>query len=557
MSTMSLPKGVLPFIPNDPWENGHQNFKHRFKPGASYDLRIDGVHSNLKDYNATTANIQWVISEAIKNGTSIRAMGNNWSFSEVAMCDGGVITTKGLNLWFRPGNSSLATEYKAGGKTKEDLLFVQCGTTICNLNEILEQRLEPRRCIVASGGSNGQTLAGATSTGTHGGALFTGAVHDSIVGLHIVTGPDTHVWLERASYPVASDEFVNALGATAIRDDAMFNAAVVSFGSFGIIHGLMIETEPLYLLEEYRFDHVPYTDGLVEAITTLNLPALRALLPGMPEDSDGLKLYHLEINLNLFDFEKNSAEKGLYVRTFYKKTCPPEYEPNHDPEEGARSYGDDLPGIISRVLDVLGPVADKHLIAPLVNTLFKTALRAAQPAPKTIGETFRYTRFRGQLASAALAVETKNVFKAVEVVLAVNREHPFAGGIALRFVKGTQATLGFTRFEHSCVLEMDGVDAPTTRAFFEKVWLRLEAQSIPYTLHWGKLNFVLNAERVRRMYGEDRVEGWLACRNALLDADARKVFTNGFMRKCGLDGSQQSTVPASSPVDGDANSIAV
>jgi hypothetical protein len=103
MST--LPKGVLPITPADPWENAHQNFKHHFKPGASYDLRIDATASSLEDYNETTANIQWLIEHAIATNTPIRAMGNNWSFSPVAMCDGGMISTKGLNLTFHLGNS--------------------------------------------------------------------------------------------------------------------------------------------------------------------------------------------------------------------------------------------------------------------------------------------------------------------------------------------------------------------------------------------------------------------------------------------------------------------
>ena len=67
-------------------------------------------------------------------------------------------------------------------------------------------------------------------------------------------------------YPVASDDFVQWLGAELIRDDDMFNAAVVSFGSFGFIHGIMLETEPICLLAEQRADQFTYDDDLVNAI---------------------------------------------------------------------------------------------------------------------------------------------------------------------------------------------------------------------------------------------------------------------------------------------------
>ena len=174
-------------------------------------------------------------------------------------------------------------------------------------------------------------------------------------------------------------------------------------------------------------------------------------------------------------------------------------------------------------------------IKPLVNTFFQSTLRAAQPAPKTIGETFRHTRFKGKIASAALAIATSDIFRVIEIILELNAKQPFAGGIALRFVKGTAALLGFTKFEKSCVLEMDGVDAEITRSFFKEVWLRLEAKNISYTLHWGKLNFILNEQRVRRMYGDESVNKWLRCRASLLDASTRSVFTNDFMIQCGLD----------------------
>src|SRR5690606_29724567 len=121
------------------------------------------------------------------------------------------------------------------------------------------------------------------------------------------------------------------------------------------------------------------------------------------------KLFHLEININPFDFEPGNADKGIYVRTFYRIPCPPGYVPDHDPLESARTYGDDLTGIVSRVLDAVGPVVSSHVVGPLVNALFKTALRAAAPAPQTIGEVFRYTRFRGQIASAAFAIDAQDI----------------------------------------------------------------------------------------------------------------------------------------------------
>ena len=155
------------------------------------------------------------------------------------------------------------------GKEAADLFFVECGMSVLDVNEKLEQDSNPKRSLKASGASNGQSIAGCTSTGTHGSAFKVGAVHDTIVGLHIVVSPDRHVWLEKKSNPVASDDFINWLGAEAIKDDELFNAAVVSFGSFGFIHGILLETEPIFLLEQFRAGNIVYNDALRFAMNNL------------------------------------------------------------------------------------------------------------------------------------------------------------------------------------------------------------------------------------------------------------------------------------------------
>lgn len=530
-----LPKGIEAFQPEDPWSNAHQNFKHHYTPGASYSLRVFSDDSSITDYNATTVNIQWLIKQAVNTGTTLRAMGNNWSFSEVAVCSGGMISTKALNLRFRMTNNSLVPEYLARGKGKEDLLFVQCGITLLEISELIETTFKPRRSLRASGASNGQSIAGATSTGTHGGALYTGSVHDTIAGLHIVTGPDNHVWLERASYPVVTDQFIKALGAEIKRDDELFNAAVISFGSFGVIHGILLETAPIYLLEEHQFDNVLYNDALADAIQLQDISKLAVIIPGWPSETNNRSLYHLELAINPHQFEKDNKDKGLYLRAFFKIPCPPEYQPVHNAVTSGLTYGEDLLGIVSKLIDKVGTDVSSVLIKPLVNSLFKSGLRPALPGPKTMGETFKNTRFRGQVASAAFAIDCKNVFKVVGLIIELNKTTPLAGALAFRFVKGTQATLGFTRFSKTCVVEMDGIDAGVTRKFFENIWLRIEAQAIPYTIHWGKMNFILNKQRVINMYGADKVNKWISCRHALLSEPVRKVFTNDFMIMCGLD----------------------
>ncbi|MFN2440035.1 MAG: FAD-binding protein, partial [Chitinophagaceae bacterium] len=449
MSKAAFPEGITKW-PIEVWENGHQNFKHRFKKNASFKLTLPELLPGSADkYKATTKNFMWLIQYAITHQLQLRAMGNGWSFSEVAVCDGGAVDTKSLRLSFALKNSFVSQDYLNSGKQSADLFFVQCGMSILQLNEKLEAA---GRSLKASGASNGQSIAGCISTGTHGAAFKVGAVHDAIVGLHIITGPDRHVWLEKQSNPVASPEFINWLGAEKISDDDMFNAAVVSFGNFGFIHGVLLETEPVFLLEEHKSGEITYEPGLINTMNTLDFSSIENHLP-YPIGTSGKNLYHFEVLVNPHDFEAANAAKGVYVKTMYKIPYTTDYTKRIRDSKGFQ-YGDNTLGLIQTILDALGTKLSAPLIPKLVNAMLPLAFKPAPAAFGTIGETFNNTKFRGKAASAAIALSVKDVSRVLEEIININRQTPFAGAIAFRYVKGTKALLGFTKFPQTCVLEM-------------------------------------------------------------------------------------------------------
>jgi hypothetical protein len=529
---MQLPDGIS-LIPMTAWENRHQNFNVRFTKDACFNMRLPfNFNEHEKNYHATTKNFQWLIQHAIDRGITLRALGAGWSFTEVAVCDGGIVDTREIRDLFRIQESFLSPSYLTNGRKAEDLIFTQCGMSMLQMSKELESENGWMRSLKASGASNGQTMAGATATGTHGAAFEVGAVHDTIVGLHMITGPDKHVWLERASYPVASQEFINWLGAERISDDDVFNAAVVSFGSFGFIHGMLFETEPIFLLEKRTVGNIPYNSALRTAINQLNFNEIASFLP-YPLDSPDHHLYHFEVLVNPHKFAENDKDKGVFMKVMYKIPYFKDYpKPLNNPRY---EYGDDLLGIIQTVLDHMGRFLRQKLIPLLVTSLLPEGYNTNEKSFGTIGKIFGNTKFRGKAASAAIAIDIKNAALLIDEIVKLNKKIAFPGAVALRYVKGTKALLGFTKFEKTCVLELDGVESKTCRNFLETFWNRLEELNIPYTLHWGKLNFNLDKKRLRRMYGDATVDQWISCRHRLLDENTRKVFTNSFMKKCGLD----------------------
>ena len=259
-----------------------------------------------------------LIAEAITNKKRLRALGGEWSWTKIAATNGILLNTKALNLSFHINPESVNANYNG---TNEDLYFAQCGVSVQELSERLREK---NRSLKTTGASNGQTIAGALSTGTHGAAFDFGAVPEFVVGLHIVVGATRHVWLERKTYPVVSASFVKKLNAELLQDDDLFNAALVSFGSFGFIHGVMMETTPLFLYEAHRIK-TTNMDALYNLMQTLDFT--NSFLPNGSE-----RPYHFQVLINQYNLKE-----GAFVGAFYKRpfntayTPPPIYKAGASP----------------------------------------------------------------------------------------------------------------------------------------------------------------------------------------------------------------------------------
>lgn len=495
------------------WTNKHLTYTQRLERLIDIWNPL-GASAGVRGYNATTRVLQDLIGESQSRGKRLRALGSGWSFTKVVATEHDLLNTKPLNWVFKMSARNLSAQYKHRD-TPERLTLAQCGVAVLELNNYLRTK---GRALETSGASNGQTIAGALSTGTHGSAIDFGGIPEFVVGLHVITGPNKHVWIERASYPVVNDAFISALGATPIRNDQTFNAALVSLGNFGIIHSVMIETADLFLLEASRI-RLPYDDKLKHTISTLDFSDL----PGQPYP--GLRPYHFEIVLNPYNMED-----GAYVTFMYKRPYRDDY-PRPSESLGGFGPGDDAPTFIGLLAD-----SAPSLIPKAVNELIKLRYNVFPTTWGTLGEIFTNTTTRGKAAGSALGVPLDQVLKAVDTALEVHRRHgPYGAIIALRYVKGSDALMSFTGHKPTtCIVDLDGVNSARTLDHYHKAWQAFEDAGIPFRMHWGKFNDFLNPQRVRRMYGGATVDTWLAERSGLLDAAARRVFTNKFAEQCGL-----------------------
>jgi hypothetical protein len=489
-----------------PWQNQHETFTEQLTD--LYTLGNEPGMSGIEGYKDTTTGLQQLIKDAITNNTTLRALGAGWSWTKITTPGSGImIDTKQLNTIITISAASVHGSY-TGDPSK--LFLAQCGTAVWEISKFLKPR---KLSLRTSGASNGQTIAGVIATGAHGSAIDVGAVQECVTGLHIITGPERHIWLERASAPVVSAAFVQRLNAELVQDDDLFYSALVSFGSFGIIHGVMFETEDIFLLDTNM--HIKTYDADIQhMMETLDFNG--SALPG-----GDTRPYHFAVSINPYKDTGNA-----FVYSFYKTEMVP-YTPAQENAEGI-GPGDDAPVFVGRITDAI-----PALVPVAVNQILNRSLQAFDHKMGTLNEIFSNTELHGKLLSAAIGFPASFAGRVTELMLELNRtKGPFTGLFAYRFVKGSKATLAFTRFDQTCIFELDGVFSDRTYKFYNEAWKLLEAEGIPFTFHWGKVND-MDETRVRRMYGT-AVDTWINARNTLLDEDCRKVFSNALVRQWGL-----------------------
>jgi hypothetical protein len=501
------------------WKNFHQSVEQLNE--GTWDLHFPNTSppkTVIEDLKESTAQIQKLIGQArAKPGMKLRAQGSRWSLSKAPVTSGWAVNTNRLTGKMKIGAGDVHAGYPGSADQKAGLYLFQCGNTVADVNKVLEGDGH-KRALFTSGAANGQTIVGATSCGTHGSALGFGALHDHIVAIHLIASGNAHFWIERKSRPVMSAAWVKQLGATLKRDDDdLFNAAVVSFGSFGVINAVVLETAPRYLLETR-----PATAKLDEALWKV-IGALD--FSTHPLFKDVGKPYFFQAVIN-------PPTDEVLIMANYRKDGPASHQPNYDLISEPKSIG---PGFDA--LSVVGVILDKvKKVIPPFSELAAKQLFDTKPKTGTPGEIYGFKPPLLHVASGSIAVALADARKTLEALIALYKEiGPVPLVLGCRYVRKTPALLGFNKFDIGLMISLDGVDSENTRKFFAAAADRLEALGIDYTQHWGKVNSYTPA-RVQKAYGGN-VAKWLNKRREVLpDAADRAVFDNDYIAQRGLAG---------------------
>lgn len=493
-----------PSTANKVWTNIHENVRRTVADYRElWNPMPPQAHTVVADIAATSRHVCALLNEALMKGASIRAVGGAWSLSDVAASSQMMLGTRNLNLWFPIATGSLDVQCR---KPAGSLYYMQCGSSVGEVYRRLEHQ---GSTLPTSGASNGQTIAGAVSTGTHGAAFKYGAIQECIVAIHLVVGPnpDTDiVLLERATDPVVHSALAERLGARLVRSDALFDAALVAFGAMGFVMGYVVEATPLYHLEAWR-RKVPYSDDVRRLMTTMDVSIVPRLVPSLPVHPE--RIWHVEVTLNPHD--QSSAYLTVMERwSTHRRLSPPEPHASMTP-------GDD-------VLSLLGSVTQNAswTASHATGALLQMLAGDRGPVVATPYGTFTAGTVRGSVLSVEMGVPMERCVDALNILMncrpTVER---LAGVMACRWVKASRATLAFTQFPITCTIEIPGMANANTQAYYDAAYKALFASGIPTTAHWGQIYPV--GPDILLAYG-GKVQQWLDARAQLLSAEMQTVF---------------------------------
>ncbi|RCH65246.1 FAD-binding protein [Streptomyces sp. SDr-06] len=182
---------------------------------------------------ASAAELADAVRRAAEDGLSVKAVGTGHSFTAAAATDGVLIRPDLLTGIRGIDRAAMTVTVEAGTPLKRlNTVLAREGLSLTNMGDIMEQ-----------------TVAGATSTGTHGTGRDSASIAAQITALELVTADGSILTCSEKENP------------------EVFAAARIGLGALGVVTAITFAVEPVFLLtareEPMAFDRVTAEfDGL-------------------------------------------------------------------------------------------------------------------------------------------------------------------------------------------------------------------------------------------------------------------------------------------------------
>lgn len=516
---------------NEQWRDVHHaNDEVRV---TRYEVVPTGSTSNAQLLEVGGA-VRAVVQAAFDANQPLRVPGGRWSLSSIGKPEGTLLDLSNYRsigkvpaAWLDARDPSISP------------ILVAAGMTINVVNRELSSK---GLALQTSGASDGQTFAGAIATGTHGADLKVGALHDTVLAVHLVVSPTRSV-LVQAAHGSLNEHSAEALSkwfgldCELLSDDPLFEAARVHLGSLGVVLNVIVAAVPLYYLSRMRTVHKDGASwrGVLGSRRPKNSNGLH------PEDPDYLQLI-------VHPYAPHpDGEPRAWISSMQKLAFSNQAGVVTEPTDVSlkSDLADFLPGLVKLVQSDL-----KLPINPVLRAVTSSQLRAmygsgtssdsALPGamfgpPDFLGIDF--SPLRG--SSAEYVFDAAQARVAVETILdtlatQVGVQNQYLGGIGIRFVKGSSAWLAPNAKPTSCFVELQSLFTDELPAIHAAIAGALSRAAIPYCGHWGQ--WAMNTPLVaQNWWGTEAIDSWKAARADLLpEAKARAIFASPMLKFAGL-----------------------
>jgi hypothetical protein len=519
-------------VDNKDWNNYHGTVAHHHVPiVAVVDALADTTSAQTPPWQRQGEALKDILTYCFnaQPPEPVRAIGATWSLSDIVSPSRVIIDPGRMNAIVRVSDAWCTDAYKAARPPGSAAMIIEGGARIFDINNALGNA---GLALATSGASDGHRLAGCIATGTHGSAIGIGAVHDTVRAVYLVVAPDRAVFVQPATGRPFADDVGKWLGTQSgfptenVVDDEAFAAAMVSLGSLGFVHSVVVEAVPLYRLRG-RMLPMALGDAMV-------LQAIRSMDTKPLHPDIGQRPYHFSVLINPY---APPGTPGFFVGLYWKED--PKGAPFAPASPALPMAPSDTAGVVASLIKLLdGPIA-----GPIVEHVISSVLSSQNPRkdfdPAFPGQVFGPTTLTaGHGMSTEIVVDQANAVDAIGVLLRTldaqrNQGRHLLGAIGCRFVPATGALLGMNVAAMNCYLELGSLANANVPPLHQACWAALDAAKIPYTCHWGQQH-QLDEPHLRAYFGS-RVDRWKQARDRLLQtATAKTVFSAPSLAKVGL-----------------------
>jgi hypothetical protein len=480
--------------------------------------------------------IQAVLQDAFDTAQPLRVPGGRWSLSTIGKPKSSLLD---LSNYRRIG-AVAGTWLNGAPPAGVTPMLIAAGMTV---NVIHRELAAKGLALKTSGASDGQTFAGAIATGTHGADMKVGALHDTVLALHLVVSPTRSVLVQAASGRLnarAAETLGRWFGIECelLSDDQLFRAARVHLGSLGVVLNVIVEAVPLYYLKRQRTPHKEGASwrGVLNSRRPKRANALHF------EDPDYLQLI-LHPYAPHPDSEPRawltSASKLAFNGQAGVITKPTDVSLKSD-------LADFIPGLVEFFeADVELPIQSilRAVTSSQLRGIYGSNASADAALP---GAMFGPPDFLGIDFDPVRGASAEYVFDAaqgrigVETILTTlesqaTAQNQYMGGIGVRFVKGSDAWLAPNAKAMNVFVELQSLYTDELPEIHSAIGAALLKAGVAYGSHWGQ--WFMNTPAVaKRWWGDNAIASWKAARADLLPtAKARKIFASPILKGAGLE----------------------